>query len=35
MEQVRKPRDKHMHLWAAYLWQRRQEYTIENKQSLQ
>ena len=28
MEQDRKPRDKPMHLWAPYLWQRRQEYTV-------
>ena len=29
MEQNRKPRDKPMHLWTSYLWQRRQEYTME------
>ena len=29
MEQKRKPRDKSMHLWTPYLWQRRQEYTME------
>ena len=29
MEQNRKPRDKSMHLWKPYLWQRRQEYTME------
>jgi len=29
MEQNRKPRDKSMHLWATYLWQRKQEYTME------
>ena len=29
MEQNRKPRDKSMHLWTPYLWQRRQEYTME------
>ena len=34
MEQNRKPRDKCMHLWTPYLWQRRQEYTMEKKQSL-
>ena len=34
MEQNRKPRDKSMHLWTAYLWQRRQEYTMEKRQSL-
>ena len=33
MEQNRKPRDKSTHLWAPYLWQRRQEYTMENRQS--
>ena len=31
MEQNRKPRDKSMHLWTRYLWQRRQEYLF-NKQ---
>ena len=34
MEQNRKPRDKSMHLWTTYLWQRRQEYTMEKRQSL-
>ena len=34
MEQNRKPRDKPMHLWTPYLWQRRQEYTMEKRQSL-
>ena len=34
MEQHRKPRDKSTHLWAPYLWQRRQEYTMEKRQSL-
>ena len=29
MEQARKPRDKPMHLWAPYFWQRRQDYTME------
>ena len=29
MEQNRKPRDKPMHLWTPYLWQRRQEYTMD------
>ena len=28
MEQDRKPRNKPMHLWVTYIWQRRQEYTI-------
>ena len=35
MEQVRKPRIKPMHLWVPYLWQRRQEYTIGQRQPLQ
>ena len=30
MEQDREPRDKPMHLWVPYLWQRRQEYTMES-----
>ena len=34
MEQNRKPRDKSRHLWTPYLWQRRQEYTMEKRQSL-
>ena len=29
MEQHRKPRDKSMHLWTPYLWQRRQEYAMD------
>ena len=29
MEQNRKPRDKSMHIWIPYLWQRRQEYTMD------
>ena len=33
MEQNRKPRDKSTHLWSPYLWQRRQEYTVEKRQS--
>ena len=28
MEQGRKPRNKPMHLWVPYFWQRRQEYTM-------
>ena len=28
MEQDRKSRNKPMHLWAHYFWQRRQEYTM-------
>ena len=34
MEQNRKPRDKSMHLWTPYFWQRRQEYAMEKRQSL-
>ena len=34
MEQNRKPRDKSMHIWTPYLWQRRQKYTMEKRQSL-
>ena len=34
MEQNRKPRDKSMHQWTPYLWQRRQEYTMGKRQSL-
>ena len=34
MEQNRKPRDKSTHIWTPYLWQRRQEYTMEKRQSL-
>ena len=29
MEQNRKPRDKSTHIWTPYLWQSRQEYTME------
>ena len=29
MEQNRKPRDKSMHIWTPYLWQRRQKYTMD------
>ena len=35
MEQDRKPRNKHMHLWIPYFSQRRQEYTIGQRQPLQ
>ena len=35
MEEDRKPRDKTTHLWSANLWQRRQGYTMEQRQSLQ
>ena len=34
MEQDTKLRDKPMHLWAPYLWQRRQKYTMEKRQSV-
>ena len=34
IEQNRKPRDKSTHLWTPYVWQRRQEYTMEKRQSL-
>ena len=34
VEQNRKPRDKSTHLWTPYLWHRRQEYTMEKRQSL-
>jgi len=29
MEQNRKPRDKSTHIWTPYLWQRKQEYTMD------
>ena len=32
-EQNRKPRHKPMHLWAAYFWQRRQEYKMGQRGS--
>ena len=35
MEQDRKPRNKPMHLWVPYFWQRRQEYTTGQRQPLQ
>ena len=35
MEQDWKPRNKPMHLWVPYFWQRRQEYTMGQRQSLQ
>ena len=35
MEQVREPRDKPTHLWVPYFWQRRQEYTMGQRQTLQ
>ena len=34
MGQNRKPRDKPTHIWTPYLRQRRQEYTMEKRQSL-
>ena len=34
MEQNRKSRDKSMNLWTPYLQQRRQGYTMENRQPL-
>ena len=35
MEQDRKPRNKPMHLWVPYFWQRRQKYTMGQRQPLQ
>ena len=35
MEQDRKPRNKPMHLWVPYFLQRRQEYTMWQRQLLQ
>ena len=35
MEQDRKPRNKPMCLWLPYFWQRRQEYTMGQRQPLQ
>jgi len=35
MEQGRKPRNISMHLWLINLWHRKQEYTMEKRQSLQ
>ena len=34
-EQNRKPRNKPMHLWAPYFWQRKQEYKTGQRQLLQ
>ena len=34
-QQDRKPGNKLTHLWSINLWQRRQEYTTEKRQSLQ
>ena len=33
--QDRKPRDKPTHIWSPNFWQRRQEHTMEKRQSLQ
>ena len=35
IEQDRKPRNKPMHLWVPYFWQRREEYTMRQRQPLQ
>ena len=35
IEQDKKPRNKPMHLWVPYFWQRRQEYTVGQRQPLQ
>ena len=35
MEHDKKPRDKPMHLLVPYFWQRRQEYTMGQRQPLQ
>ena len=35
MEQDRQPQNKPTHLWLPYFWQRRQEYTIGQRQPLQ
>ena len=35
MEQDWKPRNKPMHLWVPYFWQRRQEYTMAQRQPFQ
>ena len=35
MEQDRSSRNKPTHLWVPYFWQRRQEYTMEQRQPLQ
>ena len=34
MEQDRKPRNKPLHLWVPCFWQKRQEYTVGQKQPL-
>ena len=35
MEQDRKSRNKPMHLWVPYFWQRRQKYTMGQREPLQ
>ena len=35
LEWNRKPRNKPMNLWVPYFWQRRQEYTVGQRQPLQ
>ena len=35
MEQNRKPKNKPLHLWVSYFWQRSQEYTMGQRQPLQ
>ena len=35
MQQDRKPRNKPIHLWVPYFWQRGQEYTMGQRQPLQ
>ena len=35
MEQDREPRNKPIYLWVLYFWQRRQEYTMGQRQPLQ
>ena len=34
-EKDRKPRNKPLHLWVPYFWQRRPEYTVGQRQPLQ
>ena len=34
IEWDRKPKNKPMHLWVTYFWQRRQEYTMKKRHSL-
>ena len=34
MEQDKKPRNKLMYLWVPYFWQRRQEYTMGQREPL-